>query len=197
VVVVLKMAMGTSPADNIVAYRIHEQNLVPAPAPTTRHRRYPVPAPIIRMDAGMPMCPPDLEVRGDEEGGHDEDDPRGGEDGDKRVLNEDVGKPASLGANGSETRSRREGRVRKEPSGRALAAAARTSTTTEQELWLHPVKTTGESDGCRCAAWVGHGRVVVRAATVVWTSLGPLPRWVPGPTTRWALGTTRLALHGT
>jgi hypothetical protein len=30
---------------------------------------------------------------------------------------------------------------------------------------------------------------------VVWTSLGPLPRWVPGPTTRWAPGTTRLALH--
>jgi hypothetical protein len=23
---------------------------------------------------------------------------------------------------------------------------------------------------------------------VVWTSLGPLPRWVPGPTTRWAPG---------
>jgi hypothetical protein len=34
-------------------------------------------------------------------------------------------------------------------------------------------------------------------ASVVWTSLGPLPRWVPGPTTRWAPGTTRLALHGT
>jgi hypothetical protein len=34
-------------------------------------------------------------------------------------------------------------------------------------------------------------------APVVWTSLGPLPRWVPGPTTRWAPGTTRLALHGT
>jgi hypothetical protein len=34
-------------------------------------------------------------------------------------------------------------------------------------------------------------------AGVVWTSLGPLPRWVPGPTTRWAPGTTRLALHGT
>jgi hypothetical protein len=32
---------------------------------------------------------------------------------------------------------------------------------------------------------------------VVWTSLGPLPRWVPGPTTRWAPGTTRLALHCT
>jgi hypothetical protein len=32
---------------------------------------------------------------------------------------------------------------------------------------------------------------------VVWTSLGPLPRWVQGPTTRWAPGTTRLALHGT
>jgi hypothetical protein len=31
---------------------------------------------------------------------------------------------------------------------------------------------------------------------VVWTSLGPLPRWVPGPTTRWAPGTTLLALHG-
>jgi hypothetical protein len=35
------------------------------------------------------------------------------------------------------------------------------------------------------------------AHCVVWTSLGPLPRWVPGPTTRWAPGTTRLALHGT
>jgi hypothetical protein len=32
---------------------------------------------------------------------------------------------------------------------------------------------------------------------VVWTSLGSLPWWVPGPTTRWAPGTTRLALHGT
>jgi hypothetical protein len=27
--------------------------------------------------------------------------------------------------------------------------------------------------------------------TVVWTSLGPLPWWVPGPTTRWAPGATR------
>jgi hypothetical protein len=35
------------------------------------------------------------------------------------------------------------------------------------------------------------------ATCVVWTSLGPLSRWVPGPTTRWAPGTTRLALHGT
>jgi hypothetical protein len=32
---------------------------------------------------------------------------------------------------------------------------------------------------------------------VVWTSLGPLPRWVPEPTTRWAPGTTRLVPHGT
>jgi hypothetical protein len=32
---------------------------------------------------------------------------------------------------------------------------------------------------------------------VVWTSLGPLLRWVPGPTTRWAPGTTRLVLHST
>jgi hypothetical protein len=28
------------------------------------------------------------------------------------------------------------------------------------------------------------------ASPVVWTSLGLLPRWVPGPTTRWAPGTT-------
>jgi hypothetical protein len=35
------------------------------------------------------------------------------------------------------------------------------------------------------------------ASLVVWTSLGPLPRWVPGPTTRWAPGTTRLPLHDT
>jgi hypothetical protein len=32
---------------------------------------------------------------------------------------------------------------------------------------------------------------------VVWTSLGPLPRWVPGPTTWWAPGTTRLVPHDT
>jgi hypothetical protein len=32
---------------------------------------------------------------------------------------------------------------------------------------------------------------------VVWTSLGPLPRWVPGSTARWAPGTTRLVPHGT
>jgi hypothetical protein len=41
------------------------------------------------------------------------------------------------------------------------------------------------------------GRRFWCAVVVVWTSLGPLPRWVPGPTTRWASGTTRLALHGT
>jgi hypothetical protein len=35
------------------------------------------------------------------------------------------------------------------------------------------------------------------AYAIVWTSLGPLPLWVPGPTTRWAPGTTRLELHGT
>jgi hypothetical protein len=32
---------------------------------------------------------------------------------------------------------------------------------------------------------------------VVWTSLGPLCRWVPGPTNRWAPGTTRLVPHDT
>jgi hypothetical protein len=43
----------------------------------------------------------------------------------------------------------------------------------------------------------GKSRVRVDVVVVVWTSLGPLPRWVPGPTTRWAPGTTRLELHGT
>jgi hypothetical protein len=33
-------------------------------------------------------------------------------------------------------------------------------------------------------------RVKVDHPAVVWTSLGPLPRWVPGPTTWWAPGTT-------
>jgi hypothetical protein len=32
---------------------------------------------------------------------------------------------------------------------------------------------------------------------VVWTSLGPLPQWVPGPNTRWAPRTTRLVPHST
>jgi hypothetical protein len=32
--------------------------------------------------------------------------------------------------------------------------------------------------------------VVAAVVAVVWTSLDPLPRWVPGPTTRWAPGTT-------
>jgi hypothetical protein len=42
-----------------------------------------------------------------------------------------------------------------------------------------------------------HGGLEGPSIPVVWTSLGPLPRWVLGPTTRWAPGTTRLALHGT
>jgi hypothetical protein len=37
----------------------------------------------------------------------------------------------------------------------------------------------------------------VLGGLVVWTSLGPLPRWVPGLTSRWAPGTTRLVPHGT
>jgi hypothetical protein len=35
------------------------------------------------------------------------------------------------------------------------------------------------------------------SSSVIWTSLGPLPRWVPRLTTRWAPGTTRLGSHGT
>jgi hypothetical protein len=46
-------------------------------------------------------------------------------------------------------------------------------------------------------AVVGDNRVGdAETVDVVWTSPGPLPRWVPGPTTRWAPGTTQLALHG-
>jgi hypothetical protein len=41
------------------------------------------------------------------------------------------------------------------------------------------------------------GYAVVNGELVIWTSLGPLPRWVPGPTTRWAPVTTRLVPHGT
>jgi hypothetical protein len=39
--------------------------------------------------------------------------------------------------------------------------------------------------------------MIVVLIYVVWTSLGPLLRWVPGPITRWAPGTTRLVLHST
>jgi hypothetical protein len=38
--------------------------------------------------------------------------------------------------------------------------------------------------------------IIKTASSVVWTSLGPILRRVPGPTTVWALGTTRLELHG-
>jgi hypothetical protein len=66
----------------------------------------------------------------------------------------------------------------------------------------------GDSDGgsswCGLvvAQWVqvdGNGGRPMPSAEVcvVWTSLGPLPRWVLGPTTRWAPGTTRLGSHGT
>jgi hypothetical protein len=34
-------------------------------------------------------------------------------------------------------------------------------------------------------------------AAVLWTSLGPILRWVLEPTTRWAPRTTQLMLHGT
>jgi hypothetical protein len=39
--------------------------------------------------------------------------------------------------------------------------------------------------------------LVANVEGVVWTSLGPLPQRVPGPTTQWAPGTTRLVPHGT
>jgi hypothetical protein len=55
---------------------------------------------------------------------------------------------------------------------------------------------TGEAFGVE--GWEGGGAGAVGGGvTVVWTSLGPLLRWVPGPTTWWAPGTTRLVLHDT
>jgi hypothetical protein len=42
-----------------------------------------------------------------------------------------------------------------------------------------------------------HANGLAADPSVVWTSLGPLPRWVPGSTTRWAPGTTRLVPHDT
>jgi hypothetical protein len=44
----------------------------------------------------------------------------------------------------------------------------------------------------------GHpARLQSTRGLVVWTSLGPLLMWVPGPTTRWAHRTTQLGLHDT
>jgi hypothetical protein len=48
-----------------------------------------------------------------------------------------------------------------------------------------------------CEKVRGQLKELEEAALVVWTSLDPLPRWIPGPTTQWVLGTTRLALHDT
>jgi hypothetical protein len=51
--------------------------------------------------------------------------------------------------------------------------------------------------------WVGATVVLLDSwlevfwVSVIWTSLGPLPRWVPELTTWWAPRTTRLVLHGT
>jgi hypothetical protein len=53
-----------------------------------------------------------------------------------------------------------------------------------------------EATEVREAASIERAREVA-GESVVWTSLGPLPRWVPGPTTRWAPRTTRLVPHGT
>jgi hypothetical protein len=47
---------------------------------------------------------------------------------------------------------------------------------------------------CQHPVWLANPVLVpkkiggLRMCIVVWTSLGPLPWWVPGPTTRWALG---------
>jgi hypothetical protein len=55
------------------------------------------------------------------------------------------------------------------------------------ELLIKTIKTTRNYPARLQSTW----------GLVVWTSLGPLLWWVPGPTTRWALGNTRLVLHGT
>jgi hypothetical protein len=49
----------------------------------------------------------------------------------------------------------------------------------------------------RRTRYSGGSNLYKSCVPVVWTSLGPLPRWVPRPTTRWAPGTTRLGSHGT
>jgi hypothetical protein len=54
------------------------------------------------------------------------------------------------------------------------------------------------ANGVKCGPHGGkNSKMKLWEVPVIWTSLGPLPRWVPGPTTRWALGTTRLVPHGT
>jgi hypothetical protein len=63
------------------------------------------------------------------------------------------------------------------------------------EAWFALVQVkSGRERSMPCGAFEEWRRQV---GLVVWTSLGPLPRWVPGPTIWWAPGTTRLALHGT
>jgi hypothetical protein len=75
--------------------------------------------------------------------------------------------------------------ARSSPTALRPAAAATTQTAVEATA---EARTMEPTRGLAAAAVT---------AAVVWTSLGPLPWWVPGPTTRWAPGTTRLALHGT
>jgi hypothetical protein len=61
---------------------------------------------------------------------------------------------------------------------------------------IHMLASAGGTPSRICPLWK-RDAPCVGEEHVVWTSLGPLPRWLPGPTTRWAPGTTRLALHGT
>jgi hypothetical protein len=65
------------------------------------------------------------------------------------------------------------------------------SSKNSEEFWTQPCD-AGQASYHTTEVWLHRD-----ATSVVWTSLGPLHRWVPGPTTRWAPGTTRLALHGT
>jgi hypothetical protein len=74
----------------------------------------------------------------------------------------------------------------------------RDASTTLEDFWLVVL---GDAWGLLIkvvkTTWSYPSRLQSTRGLVVWTSLGPLPRWVPGQTTRWAPGSTRLALHGT
>jgi chromosome segregation ATPase len=111
------------------------------------------------------------------------------------------------------TRQEAEGQLQQERAALADARSAleweRTARETEQKSLEERDADVSRLDGELIALSISNadqqwsleeqGTTVVnlQQAVVVWTSLGPLPRWVPGPTTRWAPGTTRLALHGT
>jgi hypothetical protein len=75
-------------------------------------------------------------------------------------------------------------------------------TSTTQRGGLHEVSARGRSLGLGSSdlcdqACSRRQEASYSLGAILWTSLGPLSRWVPGPTTRWAPGTTRLVPYDT